>query len=372
LQIIHFIVVLGFILSCASGCMNASDPAKWCVGELNSRLVRVKIEDFVIPQNTPYDGTNLLRQAFLDGYTNGIAEVLRAPELRNMLIHFGWTTEEDCARIQGWFAGRDLVCDKFDEIASNFVGDMICVFSNHQQQALFTSKGQLIYLSDLEIDSTGGIWRTSETTWYDNGQIEEQSHFDREGYIGSHKWWYENGNLRKIETWEKGEINGKCEGYYSNGQRMYSLTCQDSIPVGSAQVWNEDGTSISKGTFQDGVWKETVRAPGYLIRPPSRPVADGTSFDLIYHFSLAIDPSGPVAEQYKQFLRTSEGETNPVIEIKMDVGGLEVLTEDSKTNRTRYCLIKDGNTWKVTHKNTWENWRNTDNSTTSAQRETDK
>ena len=138
---------------------------------------------------------------------------------------------------------------------------------------------------------------------------------------------------------------------------MYSLTCRDSVLVGKAQVWDDAGSLIAEGAFRDGEWTETVRVPGYIIHVPKAEVTKYPEYTVIcpqHHFSVEIDPKGPIADKYKRFLEEAEGETNAVVEVRNDEFGLIIMTGTSSTNGLHYRLKIDGKRWKIDYKGNWE------------------
>ncbi|MFA5187697.1 MAG: hypothetical protein WC551_14550 [Patescibacteria group bacterium] len=338
-----FVTVFLTLLVISSGCLSFRDPSLGYIPQWRKHVDLLTTNEIPLPSTTPFDPTNALHKAYLEGYVEGINYAKRILGYGPIGVVVATQTENDLARFQGWKEGRYVAFLKINKIQEEIKAEAFQIYSNLNQEVGFHSNGRLWYLWQHQRDAGGSNVCISSTEWYENGKILATERYDHDGNpVGQKRRWYRNGKLQETETWRDGEMNGLCEGHYPNGQRMYSLTYRQSVPVGKARVWNEDGGLIAEGVFRDGEWKETFRVPGYIFGVPKD------------SFSVSIDPRGPVADRYRRFLKEAEGETNAVIEISNDEDSLMVLTGPSPTNGILYYLIRNGKSWRVDGKGTWE------------------
>ena len=334
---IAIVIILGF-----SGCGTWCDLSIGYIPEWRHRVEILTTNDFPLPEKTEFDPTNTLRQAYFKGYAHGV-EYAKHILGYGPLYQFAYETPEQFARICGWKDGRYAAARKIDEIRKEVEAETLRAYSNKNQTACFAG-GRLLYLCCYQIVGGSNV-PARITSWYENGRKESDCRFDSEGrFTKQRRVWYSNGLLQETETWRRGELEGVCYGYYPNGQRKYVLRYTNSIPAGMARVWNDQGRLIATETFQDEGFRETIYVPGYLITGVNA------------GFEVNIDPAGPIAQSYWNFLNRTERETNAIVAIKKDDDGmLWVRTGITPTNGVLYLLNDKGRDPMIDAKGKWNN-----------------
>ncbi|EGK41243.1 sel1 repeat family protein, partial [Shigella flexneri K-304] len=94
----------------------------------------------------------------------------------------------------------------------------------------------------------------SVQTWYENGQKEEEKHFDEQGQLnGLVKQWYKNGNLAKSQNYKHDILDGNSEEWYENGIPESLYPYKNGKTDGIAKSWNKYGKLTYSIEYKNGV-----------------------------------------------------------------------------------------------------------------------
>ena len=118
-----------------------------------------------------------------------------------------------------------------------------------------------------------------DTSWYENGQMEELVEADDQGKTTKMRTWHSNGQLRMDRSYEKGRPHGPQKSWYSSGKSKGELSWNNGHIVrerkwhengqkkleeawnnGQIQEWYESGKKMTEGSKKegkkDGQWME--------------------------------------------------------------------------------------------------------------------
>ena len=113
-----------------------------------------------------------------------------------------------------------------------FAQEEITIEDLYQRDGLFYAPGQDSTFSGNVIGNwENGIKKLDYTykdgkpdakwsTWYSNGQPEEEKEYQVGIQNGIHKQWYQNGQQKYERTYKEGIHDGKWTEWYENGQSM--------------------------------------------------------------------------------------------------------------------------------------------------------
>lgn len=127
------------------------------------------------------------------------------------------------------------------------------------------------------IFSVGSVYAQTETSKYDNGQLEFSIQYDSEGNEhGEWKYYFENGKVEMIENYnhgwpsglwasyfENGQLetqgyynnegyeNGIWEAYFENGKLNYKGEYLNGLPIKDWKIYNDDGSLEASLSFSD-------------------------------------------------------------------------------------------------------------------------
>ena len=89
-------------------------------------------------------------------------------------------------------------------------------------------------------------------SWYENGQMEREQHFD--GY-GTGRWveWHENGQMKLEGHYEAGERTGRWVEWYENGQKEREGHYEAGEPTGRWVAWYSNGQMELEEHYEAGV-----------------------------------------------------------------------------------------------------------------------
>jgi antitoxin component YwqK of YwqJK toxin-antitoxin module len=112
--------------------------------------------------------------------------------------------------------------------------------------------------SDVGEPLRHGPW----TTWYSNGQVKLEGHYERDQEMGGFTWWYPNGQKAVSGEYRGGQRHGEWTWWHQNGQKAsYGAFCLGR-ETGQWRQWNPDGTLESQIVHDDTMPEETyVEAP---------------------------------------------------------------------------------------------------------------
>jgi antitoxin component YwqK of YwqJK toxin-antitoxin module len=89
-------------------------------------------------------------------------------------------------------------------------------------------------------------------SWYDNGQIQEESTFVNGQIEGLYQRWYENGEKWQECTYVNGKLEGSYQTWYENGQKKQECTYVNGALNGLYQRWNSNGYKHQEYTYVNG------------------------------------------------------------------------------------------------------------------------
>lgn len=112
---------------------------------------------------------------------------------------------------------------------------------------------------------------SSFQSWFENGQKEEEKHFDEQGQLnGLVKQWYKNGNLAKSQNYKHDILDGDSEEWYENGIPESLYPYKNGKTDGVAKSWNKYGKltySIEyKNGVENGVYRNWSKNTGKLTK----------------------------------------------------------------------------------------------------------
>lgn len=146
-------------------------------------------------------------------------------------------------------------------------------------------KSEGMVIGDAQIDNTAskeaqarqaasitkdGNW----TTWFENGTVRSEEHYNKGAMVGAWKFYYEDGKTESDINFETGKAvyffkngnkqseggisngmvtTGKWTGYHENGQKNFegSYNAQGQ-KVGQWNWWDDQGRFLSSQTFNNG------------------------------------------------------------------------------------------------------------------------
>ena len=127
-------------------------------------------------------------------------------------------------------------------------------FNTYHDNGKLRMKGNHIW---PEIDFDGTI-----TSWYKNGQKENESFYSEGELIGKGTWWYKNGQLMSEFYWSKdGSFNGIDRNWHENGQLQ-------------AEVYFTNGESTEMKQ-----WHDTGELEFYYIYPDGKKTGNYTKLN---------------------------------------------------------------------------------------------
>lgn len=86
-------------------------------------------------------------------------------------------------------------------------------------------------------------------TYWDNGRLKSESHYDGGKLNGSFKTWYDNGQLFQDGLYADGMMDGSWLIFYPNGQ--LAAKAQYEKGTGKQTCYNEDGCIIMEVNYAD-------------------------------------------------------------------------------------------------------------------------
>jgi antitoxin component YwqK of YwqJK toxin-antitoxin module len=80
-----------------------------------------------------------------------------------------------------------------------------------------------------------------DMTWYANGQLFVENHYNHGKEDGIQRDWHENGTLAAETPQVNGLAHGTCREWYPNGKPKSHIEMKDDHPTGVAQLWDDQG-----------------------------------------------------------------------------------------------------------------------------------
>lgn len=96
-------------------------------------------------------------------------------------------------------------------------------------------------------------------TWWANGWLRSERHFDRGVERGRQQTFFEDGKPRTDVNFAEGRMEGRFLQWHPNGQRERVMHYEVGRPHGWMSMWNASGQLVSQGGYSDGrkegVWE---------------------------------------------------------------------------------------------------------------------
>jgi len=131
--------------------------------------------------------------------------------------------------------------------------------------------GQVEELSHFKDGRPDGLW----TGWHENGRKASEAHFKDgkakvtswhesgkkagEKYFkdgtgeGLHTRWYDNGQKMQEAHYKDGKEDGLWTGWHKNGQKAHEVHFKNGKKDGPWTEWDEDGKVVKQTRYKDGV-----------------------------------------------------------------------------------------------------------------------
>jgi antitoxin component YwqK of YwqJK toxin-antitoxin module len=140
-------------------------------------------------------------------------------------------------------------------------GEWVYYFPNGKQKA----KGKFFNGDEGNVSEASGIPRNGrEGIWisfYENGQLSQESIWKSGLQNGSQRYYYENGNLNELFSCKNGLLNGNYKKYFENGKLQKELEYVEGKIVGKVLEYFDNGQLKGEGLANpDGAtWKYVKR-----------------------------------------------------------------------------------------------------------------
>lgn len=110
------------------------------------------------------------------------------------------------------------------------------------------------YFEAEQVLGEDGTWRLHGrwTSWYENGQMQEQGQYADHLETGEWIWWYENGNRAAHGQFLAGNREGAWTLFHENGVKMADANYLDGDGDGPWILYYEDGSKWAQGNYIDG------------------------------------------------------------------------------------------------------------------------
>ena len=96
------------------------------------------------------------------------------------------------------------------------------------------------------------------TTWYKNGQKDEEGQYLNDLAVGKCTWWYENGQKAIDGQFINGERNGHWTWWHENGQKSADGEFVKGVEIGKWTWWAADGKVTNSARITEGQTKTVV------------------------------------------------------------------------------------------------------------------
>ena len=133
-----------------------------------------------------------------------------------------------------------------------FLGVSIALFTIHSctkkievtEQKYKDGSPKLVVTYEVNGDTKTKL---SAIQYYQNGQIEYQGSYNKEGKrVGHWVYYYEDGTLWSEAEYLNGERHGKSAVYYENGKVRYTGNYKDGKTVGKWLFYDEKGNIVKE------------------------------------------------------------------------------------------------------------------------------
>ena len=111
-----------------------------------------------------------------------------------------------------------------------------------------------LYFEAQQAQDPGGLWLLHGrwTSWYENGQKQEEGWYDMNRETGQWQWWDENGQEVARGFFVRGEREGPWSFWYSNGVKQADANYRVGDGEGLWTLYFDDGQKNAEGQFIAG------------------------------------------------------------------------------------------------------------------------
>ena len=106
-------------------------------------------------------------------------------------------------------------------------------------------------------DERHGEW----TSWYQSGQLKQQSEFAHDSPVGESVWWFSNGQTAANGCYDDGSKSGRWVWWHTNGQKQAIGHFQSGASTGRWSWWRQDGRLVRSETHSESGVENVTIAP---------------------------------------------------------------------------------------------------------------
>ena len=105
-----------------------------------------------------------------------------------------------------------------------------------------------------QIQDFAGTWvlHGRWTSWFENGQVQEQGWYDQHREAGDWQWWDDNGQRIAQGTFQEGRREGAWTFWYSNGVKQMDARYAGGEGQGLWTLYYDDGQKWAEGQYVEG------------------------------------------------------------------------------------------------------------------------
>ena len=97
----------------------------------------------------------------------------------------------------------------------------------------------------------------SETTYWENGNVKSELHYENGKLDGECVWFYANGKKQSQATYRNGEIDGEIKKWFENGQLFQEGSYVEGMMDGAWFIYYPSGALAAKADYKMGTGKQT-------------------------------------------------------------------------------------------------------------------
>lgn len=99
-----------------------------------------------------------------------------------------------------------------------------------------------------------GIWvlHGQWTSWFENGQLQEQGYYDHHRETGDWQWWDDNGQQVAQGSFHEGQREGVWTFWYSNGIKQMDARYTSGQGQGLWTLYYDNGQKWAEGQYLEG------------------------------------------------------------------------------------------------------------------------
>lgn len=112
----------------------------------------------------------------------------------------------------------------------------------------FYEDGQVFEESMYVNDTIEGVRKL----YHPNGKLMIEEHYTNGLFEGPYRSWYPDGTLESEGQYEGNAMSGVWKLFYRSGQLHQELTFRDNLENGPFKTWHTNGQLMEEGTYIDG------------------------------------------------------------------------------------------------------------------------